>query len=37
VLIENTSMLALTKKLGFSVETLADNSDIVRVVKDLRQ
>lgn len=37
VLAANASMLALVKKLGFSVETLADNPDIVRVVKDLRQ
>jgi acetyltransferase len=37
VLTANISMLALVKKLGFSIETLADNTDIVRVVKDLRQ
>jgi acetyltransferase len=37
VLVDNLSMLALVKKLGFSVETLADSPDIVRVVKDLRQ
>jgi acetyltransferase len=33
----NSSMLALVTKLGFSIETLTDNADIVRVVKDLRQ
>jgi acetyltransferase len=37
VLTANTSMLALVTKLGFSIETLADNPDIVRVIKDLRQ
>lgn len=37
VMTANSSMLALVTKLGFSIETFADNSDIVRVVKDLRQ
>ncbi|MDP3840170.1 MAG: GNAT family N-acetyltransferase [Methylococcales bacterium] len=37
VMTANSSMLALVTKLGFSIETLADNPDIVRVVKDLRQ
>jgi acetyltransferase len=37
VMTANSSMLALVTKLGFSIETLTDNADIVRVVKDLRQ
>jgi acetyltransferase len=37
VLVANVPMLAMVKKLGFSVEILADNPEIVRVVKDLRQ
>ncbi|MDD5273100.1 MAG: GNAT family N-acetyltransferase, partial [Methylovulum sp.] len=36
VLAANTAMLSLLKKLGFSVETFTDNSEVVRVVKDLR-
>jgi len=30
-------MLSLVKKLGFSIETIPDDSEVVRVVKDLRQ
>ena len=37
VLAANSAMLSLVKKLGFSIETVADDNDIVRVVKDLRQ
>ncbi len=37
VLTANMAMLGLVKKLGFSIEAIADNSEIVRVVKDLRQ
>lgn len=37
VLTANTAMLALLKKLGFNVETIADNDEIVRMFKDLRQ
>lgn len=37
VLAINVPMLSLVKKLGFSVETVADEGEIVRVVKDLRQ
>jgi acetyltransferase len=37
VLTANVSMLALVAKLGFSVETIADDTEIVRVSKDLRQ
>jgi len=36
VLATNTAMLSLLKKLGFSVETVADTNEVVRVVKDLR-
>jgi len=36
VLAVNSGMLSLLKKLGFSVETVADTLDVVRVVKDLR-
>ncbi|UOA10439.1 bifunctional acetyl coenzyme A synthetase (ADP forming), alpha domain/GNAT family N-acetyltransferase [Methylobacter sp. S3L5C] len=37
VLVINTPMLSLVKKLGFSIETIPDDSEVVRVVKDLRQ
>ena len=37
VLIVNKPMLSLVKKLGFSIETIADDNEVVRVVKDLRQ
>jgi len=36
VLVTNTAMLSLLKKLGFSIEKIADENDIVRVVKDIR-
>jgi acetyltransferase len=36
VLAENAAMLSLLKKLGFSIESVTDNDEIVRVVKDLR-
>lgn len=36
VLAVNTPMLSLVKKLGFSIEAIADDSEVVRVVKDLR-
>jgi acetyltransferase len=37
ILSANTSMLGLVNKLGFNIETIADNNEIVRAVKDLRQ
>jgi len=37
VLAVNAPMLSLVKKLGFSIETVAGDSEVVRVVKDLRQ
>ncbi len=37
ILSANTAMLGLVKKLGFSIETVAGNNEIVRAVKDLRQ
>jgi acetyltransferase len=37
VLIINKPMLSLVKKLGFSIETIAGDNEVVRVVKDLRQ
>ena len=37
VLAVNTPMLSLVKKLGFSIEEVADDHEVVRVVKDLRQ
>jgi acetyltransferase len=37
VLLANNPMLSLVKKLGFSIEAIADDNEIVRVVKDLRQ
>jgi len=37
VLVENKAMLALVKKLDFSIENIAEHDDIVRAVKDLRQ
>ncbi|HEY5139371.1 MAG TPA: GNAT family N-acetyltransferase, partial [Methylococcales bacterium] len=37
VLVVNKPMLSLVKKLGFSIETIADDNEVVRVVKDLRQ
>ncbi|NOT84665.1 MAG: GNAT family N-acetyltransferase [Methylococcaceae bacterium] len=37
VLVINVPMLSLVKKLGFRVEAVADDCEIVRVVKDLRQ
>jgi acetyltransferase len=36
ILSNNAAMLGLVKKLGFSIETVAGNSEIVRAVKDLR-
>ena len=37
VLVVNKPMLSLVTKLGFSIETIADDNEVVRVVKDLRQ
>jgi len=37
VLAVNQPMLSLVTKLGFSIETIADDNEVVRVVKDLRQ
>lgn len=37
VLTENAAMLGLVKKLGFSIESIVEHTDIVRAVKDLRQ
>jgi acetyltransferase len=37
VLIVNKPMLSLVKKLGFSIEPIANDHEVVRVVKDLRQ
>ncbi len=37
VLAINGPMLALTKKLGFTTSAIADDIEVVRVVKDLRQ
>jgi acetyltransferase len=37
VLAINKPMLSLVKKLGFSVEPITDDHEVVRVVKDLRQ
>ena len=37
VLVVNKAMLSLVTKLGFSIETIADDNEVVRVVKDLRQ
>jgi acetyltransferase len=37
VLVINKPMLSLVKKLGFSIETIAGDNEVVRVVKDLRQ
>jgi acetyltransferase len=37
VLVINKPMLSLVKKLGFSIENIADDNEVVRVVKDLRQ
>ena len=37
VLAVNKPMLSLVKKLGFSIEPIADDHEVVRVVKDLRQ
>ncbi|MCX7099375.1 MAG: GNAT family N-acetyltransferase [Methylococcales bacterium] len=37
VLVVNKPMLSLVKKLGFSIESIADDHEVVRVVKDLRQ
>ncbi len=36
VLSVNKPMLSLVKKLGFSIETIAGDTEVVRVVKDLR-
>jgi acetyltransferase len=36
VLSVNKPMLSLVKKLGFSIETIAGDNEVVRVVKDLR-
>ncbi|WP_020159507.1 bifunctional acetate--CoA ligase family protein/GNAT family N-acetyltransferase [Methylobacter marinus] len=37
VLAINEPMLSLMKKLGFSIEAIAGDTEVVRVVKDLRQ
>lgn len=37
VLITNSAMISLIKKLGFSIETVSDGNEVVRVIKDLRQ
>ncbi len=37
VLAVNKPMLSLVTKLGFSIETIAGDNEVVRVVKDLRQ
>ena len=37
VLLINKPMLSLVKKLGFSIETIEDDNEVVRVVKDLRK
>jgi len=37
VLAINKPMLSLVSKLGFSIETIAGDQEVVRVVKDLRQ
>ena len=37
ILAANVPMLKLVEKLGFSSESTGDNTEIVRVVKDLRQ
>ena len=37
VLIVNKPMLSLVKKLGFAIEPIANDHEVVRVVKDLRQ
>lgn len=37
VLAINKPMLSLVTKLGFSIETIAGDNEVVRVVKDLRQ
>jgi acetyltransferase len=36
VLVTNNAMLSLVKKLDFSIESVANNNEIVRVAKDLR-
>ena len=37
VLVVNKPMLSLVKKLGFTVESITHDKEVVRVVKDLRQ
>jgi acetyltransferase len=37
VLAINKPMLSLVTKLGFSIETIPDDNEVVRIVKDLRQ
>lgn len=37
VLAINQAMLSLVTKLGFSIETIAGDQEVVRVIKDLRQ
>jgi acetyltransferase len=37
VLVVNKPMLSLVKKLGFTIESMTDDKEVVRVVKDLRQ
>jgi len=37
ILSANVAMLSLMKKLGFSIEVVAEHTDIVRALKDLRQ
>jgi acetyltransferase len=37
VLSSNEPALAMLHKLGFSIETIAGNDELVRAIKDLRQ
>ncbi|MFI3179504.1 MAG: GNAT family N-acetyltransferase, partial [Methylococcaceae bacterium] len=37
VLVVNKPMLSLVKKLGFTIESITHDKEVVRVVKDLRQ
>ena len=36
ILTVNEPMLSFVKKLGFTIEAIAGENDVVRVVKDLR-
>jgi len=36
VLVINQPMLSLVSKLGFSIEAIAGDNEVVRVIKDLR-